>query len=135
MPCGMVFVKEEQTARVCFLCLCQDLMKDLQEFLKNSQEKEDTVCLDVADPPCKRLRLEHKEEGAAELNHNGAIPQLPSAGNSALQSSAGRVCNVCLGILQEFCEPDFVKKVHFFTFWGYLFGVCVCWGLQDRAGD
>uniref|UniRef100_A0A8C9NK18 tRNA pseudouridine synthase Pus10 n=1 Tax=Serinus canaria TaxID=9135 RepID=A0A8C9NK18_SERCA len=89
----------------------QDLMKDLQEFLKNSQEKEDTVCLDVADPPCKRLRLEHKEEGAAELNHNGAIPQLPSAGNTALQSSAGRVCNVCLGILQEFCEPDFVKKV------------------------
>nr|XP_054484851.1 tRNA pseudouridine synthase Pus10 [Agelaius phoeniceus] len=104
----------------------QDLLKDLQEFLKNSQEKEGTVCLDVADPPCKRLRLEHKEEGADELNHNGAIPQLPSAGNAgntgntgnpalsgntALESSAGRVCNVCLGILQEFCEPDFVKKV------------------------
>ncbi|XP_054484851.2 tRNA pseudouridine synthase Pus10 [Agelaius phoeniceus] len=104
----------------------QDLLRDLQEFLKNSQEKEGTVCLDVADPPCKRLRLEHKEEGADELNHNGAIPQLPSAGNAgnagntgnpalsgntALESSAGRVCNVCLGILQEFCEPDFVKKV------------------------
>ncbi|XP_071300155.1 tRNA pseudouridine synthase Pus10 [Agelaius tricolor] len=104
----------------------QDLLKDLQEFLKNSQEKEGTVCLDVADPPCKRLRLEHKEEGADELNHNGAIPHLPSAGNAgnagntgnpalsgntALESSAGRVCNVCLGILQEFCEPDFVKKV------------------------
>ncbi|NXQ78137.1 PUS10 synthase, partial [Quiscalus mexicanus] len=104
----------------------QDLLKDLQEFLKNSQEKEGTVCLDVADPPCKRLRLEHREEDADELNHNGAIPQLPSAGNAgntgntgnpalsgntALESSAGRVCNVCLGILQEFCEPDFVKKV------------------------
>lgn len=111
-----MFVKEEQTTRVCFLCLCQDLMKDLQEFLKNSQEKEDTVCLDVADPPCKRIRLEHiREEGADDLNLNGAIPELPLAasGNTAMESSAGKVCNVCLGILQEFCEADFVKKVHF----------------------
>ncbi|XP_053828450.1 tRNA pseudouridine synthase Pus10 isoform X3 [Vidua macroura] len=92
----------------------QDLMKDLQEFLKNSQEKEDTVCLDAADPPCKRIRLEHsREEGADDLNLNGAVPQLPSAGrgNTAMESSAGKVCNVCLGILQEFCEADFVKKV------------------------
>ncbi|XP_054146210.1 tRNA pseudouridine synthase Pus10 isoform X1 [Melozone crissalis] len=98
----------------------QDLLKDLQEFLRKSQEQEGTECLEVADPPCKRLRLEHQEEGAAELNHNGATPQLPpagdtgntgNAGNAALDSSAGRVCNVCLGILQEFCEPDFVKKV------------------------
>ncbi|NWH83732.1 PUS10 synthase, partial [Aegithalos caudatus] len=91
----------------------KDLMKDLQEFLKNSQEKEDTACLDVADPPCKRIRLEHREEGADDLNHNGAILQLPSAGdgNAARESSAGNVCNVCLGVLQEFCEADFVKKV------------------------
>ncbi|KAM7061291.1 tRNA pseudouridine synthase Pus10-like [Acridotheres tristis] len=88
----------------------KDLMKDLQEFLKNSQEKEDTVCLDVADPPCKRLRLEHGEEGADDLNHNGAIPSADD-GNSATESPAVKVCNVCLGILQEFCEPDFVKKV------------------------
>ncbi|RLW07259.1 hypothetical protein DV515_00004234 [Chloebia gouldiae] len=91
----------------------QDLMKDLQEFLKNSQEKEDTVCLDVADPPCKRIRLEHsREEGADDLNLNGAVPQLPltASGNTAMESSAGKVCNVCLGILQEFCEADFVKK-------------------------
>ncbi|XP_039914165.1 tRNA pseudouridine synthase Pus10 isoform X1 [Hirundo rustica] len=91
----------------------EDLMKDLQEFLKSSQEEEDTVCLDVADPPCKRIRLEHREEGADDLNHNGAIPQRPSAdsGNAAMESSSGKVCNVCLGILQEFCEADFVKKV------------------------
>ncbi|NXH62146.1 PUS10 synthase, partial [Rhabdornis inornatus] len=88
----------------------KDLMKDLQEFLKNSQEKEDTVCLDVADPPCKRIRLEHGEEGADDLNHNGAIPSAGD-GNSATESPAVKVCNVCLGILQEFCEPDFVKKV------------------------
>ncbi|NWZ32945.1 PUS10 synthase, partial [Brachypodius atriceps] len=91
----------------------KDLMKDLQEFLKDSQEEEDAVCLDVADPPCKRIRLEHREEGADDLNHNGAIPQLPSAddGNAAVESSAGNVCNVCLGVLQEFCEADFIKKV------------------------
>lgn len=90
-------------------------MKDLQEFLKDSQEEEDTVCLDVADPPCKKIRLEHREEGADDLNHNGAIPQLPSAddGNAAVESSAGNVCNVCLGVLQEFCEADFIKKVKF----------------------
>uniref|UniRef100_A0A8C5IL25 tRNA pseudouridine synthase Pus10 n=1 Tax=Junco hyemalis TaxID=40217 RepID=A0A8C5IL25_JUNHY len=98
----------------------QDLLKDLQEFLRSSPEQEGPECLGVADPPCKRLRLEHQEQGAAELNHNGAAPQLPSAGDTgnagdagdaALHSSAGRVCNVCLGILQQFCEPDFVKKV------------------------
>ncbi|XP_066033979.1 tRNA pseudouridine synthase Pus10 isoform X2 [Chamaea fasciata] len=93
----------------------KDLMKDLQEFLKNSREQEeDTVCLDVADPPCKRLRLEHREEGGADdLKHNGAVPQLPAAdgSNAAVESSPRNVCNVCLGILQEFCEADFVKKV------------------------
>uniref|UniRef100_A0A8C5T5Y0 tRNA pseudouridine synthase Pus10 n=1 Tax=Malurus cyaneus samueli TaxID=2593467 RepID=A0A8C5T5Y0_9PASS len=91
----------------------QNLMKDLKEFLKNNQEKEDTVCLDVVDPPCKRIRLEYSEEGADDLSHNGAIPQIPSAddGNAAMESSAVKVCNVCLGILQEFCEADFVKKV------------------------
>ncbi|KAI1240355.1 hypothetical protein IHE44_0008772 [Lamprotornis superbus] len=72
----------------------EDLMKDLQEFLKNSQEKEDTVCLDVADPPCKRIRLEHGEEGADDLNHNGAIPSADD-GNSATESPTVKVCNVC----------------------------------------
>ncbi|XP_063247512.1 tRNA pseudouridine synthase Pus10 isoform X2 [Prinia subflava] len=91
----------------------KDLLKDLQEFLKSSQEEAAPVCVDVADPPCKRIRLEHREEGADDVNHNGAVPQLPSAedGSAAMESSAGRVCNVCLGILQEFCEADFVKKV------------------------
>ncbi|XP_031959658.1 putative tRNA pseudouridine synthase Pus10 isoform X1 [Corvus moneduloides] len=91
----------------------KDLMKDLQEFLKNNREKEDTVSWDVADPPCKRIRLEDREEGADDVNHNGAIPQIPEAGdgNAAVESSAAKVCNVCLGILQEFCEADFVKKV------------------------
>ncbi|KAM4902843.1 tRNA pseudouridine synthase Pus10 isoform 2-T2 [Sylvia borin] len=91
----------------------KDLLKELQEFLKDAQEEGDTVCVGVADPPCKRLRLEPGEEGADDLKHNGAVPQLPSAGDgsAAADSAAGSVCNVCLGILQEFCEADFVKKV------------------------
>ncbi|KAK2523114.1 Pus10 [Columba livia] len=91
----------------------KDLMKDLKEFLKNNQEKEDTVCFDAVDPPCKRIRLEHTEEGPDDLNHNGALRQIPSGNgeNNATENSAVKVCNVCLGILQEFCEADFVKKV------------------------
>ncbi|XP_027594505.1 tRNA pseudouridine synthase Pus10 isoform X1 [Pipra filicauda] len=91
----------------------KDLMKDLQDFLKKNQGEEGTVCLEVVDPPCKRIRLEDTEEGPEDLNHNGALPRIPSenAGNAAVESCAGKVCNVCLGILQEFCEADFVKRV------------------------
>ncbi|NXC17427.1 PUS10 synthase, partial [Corythaeola cristata] len=91
----------------------KDLMKDLKEFLKNNPEKEDTVCFDVVDPPCKRIRLEDTEEGPDDLNHNGVLQQIPSVNdeNTAMETSAVTVCNVCLGILQEFCEADFVKKV------------------------
>ncbi|KAM6367814.1 tRNA pseudouridine synthase Pus10 isoform 3-T9 [Alca torda] len=95
-----------------YRCPYKDLMNDLKEFLKNNQEKEDMVCFDVVDPPCKRIRLEHTEEGPDELNHNGALQQIPSVNeNTAMENSAVKVCNVCLGILQEFCEADFVKKV------------------------
>ncbi|KFQ69640.1 Putative tRNA pseudouridine synthase Pus10, partial [Phaethon lepturus] len=90
----------------------KDLMKYLQEFLKNDEEKEDTVCFDVVDPPCKRIRLEHTE-GPDDVNHNGALQQvlLVNDENTAMENLAVKVCNVCLGILQEFCEVDFVKKV------------------------
>ncbi|XP_052639972.1 tRNA pseudouridine synthase Pus10 isoform X3 [Harpia harpyja] len=91
----------------------KDLMKDLKEFLKKNQEKEDTVCFDVVDPPCKRIRLEHTEEGPDDVNHNGGLQQIPSVNNenTAVENLAVKVCNVCLGVLQEFCEVDFVKKV------------------------
>lgn len=102
-------------------------MKDLGEFLKTSRAEEDTVCLDVADPPCKRIRLEHREEGADDVKHNGAIPQIPEAdsGNAEMESSAVKVCNVCLGILQEFCEADFVKKVNSQPFGLLLWSLCM----------
>ncbi|XP_010573142.1 PREDICTED: putative tRNA pseudouridine synthase Pus10 isoform X2 [Haliaeetus leucocephalus] len=91
----------------------KDLMKDLKEFLKKNQEKEDTVCFDVVDPPCKRIRLEHTEEGPDDVNHNGGLQQFPLVNNedTAVENLAVKVCNVCLGVLQEFCEVDFVKKV------------------------
>ncbi|KFR16960.1 Putative tRNA pseudouridine synthase Pus10, partial [Opisthocomus hoazin] len=91
----------------------KDLMKDLKEFLKNNQEQEDTVFFDIVDPPCKRIRLEHTEEGPDDLNHDRGLQQLSSvnAENTAMENSTVKVCNVCLGILQELCEADFVKKV------------------------
>lgn len=89
-------------------------MKDLKEYLRNTPEKEDKVCFDVVDPPCKRIRLEHAAEGPGDVNHNGELQQTPSTlgGDAAVESSAVKVCNVCLGILQEFCEADFVQKVN-----------------------
>ncbi|XP_075003857.1 tRNA pseudouridine synthase Pus10 isoform X2 [Calonectris borealis] len=100
-------------SQMLYRCPYKDLMKDLKEFLKNNQEKEDPVCFDVVDPPCKKIRLEHTEEGPDGLNHNGALQQIPAVNdeNTAMENSAVKVCNVCLGILQEFCEVDFVKKV------------------------
>ncbi|NXK45489.1 PUS10 synthase, partial [Chauna torquata] len=91
----------------------KDLMKDLKEFLKNNPEKEDTACFDVVDPPCKRIRLEHTEEGPDDLNQNGVLKQIPLVNDdsAAVENSTVEVCNVCLGILQEFCEVDFVKRV------------------------
>ncbi|XP_068796470.1 tRNA pseudouridine synthase Pus10 isoform X6 [Struthio camelus] len=91
----------------------EDLMKELKEFLKNNPEKQDAVCSEVADPPYKRIKLENTEEGPDDLNRNGVLKQIPLVyeENTALESSAVKVCNVCLGILQEFCEVDFVKKV------------------------
>uniref|UniRef100_A0A8C6YX78 Pus10 N-terminal eukaryotes domain-containing protein n=1 Tax=Nothoprocta perdicaria TaxID=30464 RepID=A0A8C6YX78_NOTPE len=75
---------------------------------------KDTVCIEVADPPCKRIRLENTEEQPDDLNENGVLKEIPlvNEDNTALESSAVKVCNVCLGILQEFCEVDFVKKVN-----------------------
>uniref|UniRef100_A0A8C0IND5 tRNA pseudouridine synthase Pus10 n=1 Tax=Chelonoidis abingdonii TaxID=106734 RepID=A0A8C0IND5_CHEAB len=63
--------------------------------------------------PYKRIRLENMEEGAEDLNQNGALQQIPVTddANVAMEISTPKVCNVCLGILQEFCEIDFVKKV------------------------
>ncbi|XP_042735347.1 tRNA pseudouridine synthase Pus10 isoform X1 [Lagopus leucura] len=91
----------------------KELMKDLKQFLKGNQEKEDAACFDVADPPCKRFRRGHAEEGPDDLNQNGMLSQVPLVNddNAAVENSAEEVCNVCLGILQEFCEIDFVKKM------------------------
>nr|XP_005305704.1 tRNA pseudouridine synthase Pus10 [Chrysemys picta bellii] len=91
----------------------KDLLRELHEFLEYNKEKEDKFCCEIADPPCKRIRLENMGEGAEDLNQNGALQQTPVADdvNVAMENSTPKVCNVCLGILQEFCEIDFVQKV------------------------
>ncbi|OXB63055.1 hypothetical protein ASZ78_014822, partial [Callipepla squamata] len=99
-----------------------DLMKDLKQFLKGNQEKEDTTCFDVADPPCKRFRLGYTEEGPGDLNQNEVLGQIPLVNddNAAMENLAVEVCSVCLGILQEFCEIDFVKKWCALSEWAIL---------------
>uniref|UniRef100_A0A8C3SSR2 tRNA pseudouridine synthase Pus10 n=1 Tax=Chelydra serpentina TaxID=8475 RepID=A0A8C3SSR2_CHESE len=91
----------------------KDLLRELHEFLEYNKEKEDKFCCEIADPPRKRIRLENMGEGAEDLSQNGALQQAPVADdvNVAMENTTPKVCNVCLGILQEFCEIDFVKKV------------------------
>ncbi|NWZ21803.1 PUS10 synthase, partial [Asarcornis scutulata] len=91
----------------------KDLMKDLTEFLKNNQQQEDAAGFGIVDPPCKRIRLEHTEEVPDDLNQNGVLKHVPLVNDdsAAVENSTVEVCNVCLGILQEFCEADFVKRV------------------------
>lgn len=90
-------------------------MKDLTEFLKNNQQQqEDAAGFGIVDPPCKRIRLEHTEEVPDDLNQNGVLKHVPLVNDdsAAVENSTVEVCNVCLGILQEFCEADFVKRVN-----------------------
>ncbi|KAM5227610.1 LOW QUALITY PROTEIN: tRNA pseudouridine synthase Pus10 [Ctenodactylus gundi] len=87
----------------------KELLHDLQKFLETGK---DELILEVPNPPPKKIRLQNLEDGIDELSQNG------EGGVSAIeekcpisQNSALNVCNVCLGILQEFCEKEFIKKV------------------------
>ncbi|XP_019372178.1 PREDICTED: putative tRNA pseudouridine synthase Pus10 isoform X2 [Gavialis gangeticus] len=91
----------------------KDLLRELYDLLENSKDKDDILCHnEAADPPSKRIRLENTEEGTEDLNQNGALQHtlVVNDGNAAPENLTLTVCNVCLGVLQEFCEADFVKK-------------------------
>ncbi|XP_029449571.1 putative tRNA pseudouridine synthase Pus10 isoform X2 [Rhinatrema bivittatum] len=83
----------------------QDLARDLHAFLKMGQKDEPQAegNNEEDEPPSKRLRLE--ERGAEEQS------ALASDGNVALPERTPTVCTLCLGILQEFAQKDFVRKV------------------------
>ncbi|XP_036190348.1 tRNA pseudouridine synthase Pus10 isoform X2 [Myotis myotis] len=90
----------------------EELFNELQKFLKT--EKGELI-LEVPNPPPKKIRLHELEDGIdgtdnQSQNGEGRV-SIIEGGSIAFKSSSPNVCNVCLGILQEFCEKEFIKKV------------------------
>ncbi|XP_047378236.1 tRNA pseudouridine synthase Pus10 isoform X2 [Sciurus carolinensis] len=86
----------------------EELLNHLQKFLK---AEKDELILEVPNPPLKKIRLQELEDGIDNLSQNGEseISIIEDASHNS--NSNANVCNVCLGILQEFCEKEFIKKV------------------------
>uniref|UniRef100_A0ACB8G9P0 tRNA pseudouridine synthase Pus10 n=1 Tax=Sphaerodactylus townsendi TaxID=933632 RepID=A0ACB8G9P0_9SAUR len=90
----------------------QELLCELHTFLQNNTSESESFC-ETAQPPCKRIRFESIKEEAEEQTPNGSH-QLTNAemdGNATDEDLRPSVCTVCLGILQELCEMNFVKAV------------------------
>lgn len=91
----------------------QELLNELQKFLET---EKDELILEVPNPPPKKIRLQELEDGIDgidNLSQNGeARVSVIEDGSIASKNSNLNVCNVCLGILQEFCEKEFIKKVN-----------------------
>ncbi|XP_048373788.1 tRNA pseudouridine synthase Pus10 [Sphaerodactylus townsendi] len=90
----------------------KELLCELHTFLQNNTSESESFC-ETAQPPCKRIRFESIKEEAEEQTPNGSH-QLTNAemdGNATDEDLRPSVCTVCLGILQELCEMNFVKAV------------------------
>ncbi|XP_066863656.1 tRNA pseudouridine synthase Pus10 isoform X2 [Kogia breviceps] len=90
----------------------KELLNELQKFLET--EKDELVS-EVPNPPPKKIRLQELEDGIDGMdnlsqNGEGKISIIED-GSIASKNSNLNVCNVCLGILQDFCEKEFIKKV------------------------
>lgn len=91
----------------------QDLARDLQSFLAPHQGLEQCLKdkVEADGPPSKKIRCESTEEATCnESNSNTGTPPVVDKSN-VLENNHQQTCNVCLGILQEFCGEDFVKRV------------------------
>lgn len=86
----------------------KELLNDLQRFLE--PEKHELI-LEAPNPPLKKIRLH--EDGVDNLSGNGeeGVPVTEDESMAATKPSDWRVCNVCLGILQGFCEKGFITEV------------------------
>lgn len=89
----------------------EELLSELQKFLET---EKDELILEVPNPP-KKIRLQEVDDGIDgidNLNQNGeGRVSVIEDESIASKNSTLNVCNVCLGILQEFCEKEFIKKV------------------------
>ncbi|XP_004580173.2 tRNA pseudouridine synthase Pus10 isoform X2 [Ochotona princeps] len=87
----------------------KELLTELQKFLKTGK---DELTLEITNPPLKKMRLQDPETGTDNPSENGEIKNSVSEDESvASKDDTLCVCNVCLGVLQEFCEKEFIKKV------------------------
>ncbi|XP_049640718.1 tRNA pseudouridine synthase Pus10 [Suncus etruscus] len=90
----------------------KELLNELQKFLKT---EKDEVILEVPNPPSKKMRLQELEDGTEGIgnqsqNGDGRISPVED-GNFTSSNPNSSVCNICLGILQEFCEKEFIQQV------------------------
>ncbi|XP_053102989.1 tRNA pseudouridine synthase Pus10 isoform X3 [Hemicordylus capensis] len=90
----------------------KELLNELLEFLESNKDEDQLSC-ETAKPPCKRIKLESNKEESEEQAPNGSHQptEVGDDGILAADNSRPAVCSVCLGILQELCEMDFVKAV------------------------
>ncbi|KAJ6667085.1 hypothetical protein lerEdw1_019089 [Lerista edwardsae] len=90
----------------------KELLSELLEFLGNDKDEQKLSC-ETETPPSKRIKLESTKEASEEQIPNGSHQQasVEDDGNRAAENLRPAVCNVCLGIMQELCEMEFVKSV------------------------
>ncbi|XP_036411211.1 putative tRNA pseudouridine synthase Pus10 [Megalops cyprinoides] len=84
----------------------EDLMNELHTFVSAGECGKSHDVPDherTEDPPCKRVKLDTVEGDTEVVPHAQAESDLDTAGP--------KVCVVCLGVLQHFCDKTFAKKV------------------------
>lgn len=93
-------------------CIDQELLSELYEFLGNNKDEQKLPC-ETETPPSKKIKLESTKETSEEQIPNGSHQEasVEDEGNRAAENVRPVVCNVCLGIMQELCEMEFVKAV------------------------
>ncbi|XP_042295399.1 tRNA pseudouridine synthase Pus10 isoform X2 [Sceloporus undulatus] len=91
----------------------KELLSELCEFLRTSRDENKLSC-ETANPPCKKIKLESTKETEAEeqtLNGSHQLGHVNNNINANAENVEPAVCTLCLGILQDLCEVDFVKMV------------------------
>ncbi|KAM4772264.1 tRNA pseudouridine synthase Pus10 [Rhinophrynus dorsalis] len=85
----------------------KDLLCELQKFLAPCTVDDDDDN-ESGTPPNKKLKLE-ESDGCDRHGDSESVHTLQSEDVNGCQTP--QTCNLCLGILQHFCEAEFVKKV------------------------
>uniref|UniRef100_A0A3B3RUW6 tRNA pseudouridine synthase Pus10 n=1 Tax=Paramormyrops kingsleyae TaxID=1676925 RepID=A0A3B3RUW6_9TELE len=82
----------------------EDILFELQRFIHEKVADEShgaTEEVPADSPPCKKVRLEAEQGG--EVHEGGE--------DISVVEGKSKICVVCLGVLQDFCDKDFAKKV------------------------